>query len=151
MSRAPPSLHVSLVSRKGSMPSFSSSMVNLMVGHTSLRWWSKGSTSTLRIMQHVSSTYRSIHTYKAPAFLHLASFMPWGWLEHLVETSASCTPNIKLSAKNLRCFYTATATEKGCHFIIIVDLYFKGSLKHFHTQKTSKAVNHSHLPTNPLN
>ena len=25
---------------------------------------------------------------------------------------ASCTPNIKLSTKNLRCFYTATATEK---------------------------------------
>ena len=34
-------------------------------------------------------------------------------LEHLVETSASCTPNInKLSTKNLHCFYTATVTEK---------------------------------------
>ena len=32
-------------------------------------------------------------------------------LEHLVETSASCTPSIKLSTKNLRCLYTATATE----------------------------------------
>ena len=35
-----------------------------------------------------------------------------GWLEHLVEMSASCTPKTKLSAKNLCCFYTATATEK---------------------------------------
>ena len=26
-------------------------------------------------------------------------------LEHLVEMSASCTPSIKLSTKNLRCFY----------------------------------------------
>ena len=40
------------------MPSFSSSIVNLMVGRTSLRWCSKGSTSHLCIMQHVSSTYR---------------------------------------------------------------------------------------------
>ena len=53
----------------------------------------------------------SIHTYKAPAFSHPLHFMPWGWLEHLVETSANCTPNVKLSTKNLRCFYTATVAE----------------------------------------
>ena len=47
-----------------------------------------------------------IHTYKAPALSHLASLLPWEWLEHLVETSTSCTQNIKLSTKNLRCFYT---------------------------------------------
>ena len=57
-SRAPPSLRVSLVSRKGREPSLSSSMVNLMVGRTLLRWLSKGSTSSSFIMQHVSSTYR---------------------------------------------------------------------------------------------
>ena len=53
-----------------------------------------------------------IHAYKSPAFLHLASLLPWGWLEHLVKTSASCILNIKLSTKYLHCYYTATATEK---------------------------------------
>ena len=56
--RIPSSLHVRLVSRKGREPSFSSSMVNLMVGRTSLRWRSNGSTASLCIMQQVSSTYR---------------------------------------------------------------------------------------------
>ena len=56
--RVPSSLYVRLVSRKGREPSFSSSMVNLMVGRTSLRWQSRGSTASLCIMQHVSSTYR---------------------------------------------------------------------------------------------
>ena len=56
--RVPSSLRVRLVSRKGREPSFSSSMVNLMVGRTSLRWRSRGSTASLCIMQHVSSTYR---------------------------------------------------------------------------------------------
>ena len=51
-------------------------------------------------------------------------------IEHLVETSPSCTLNIKLSTKNLRCFYTATATEKDvtskdCHIIIIALEYIK--------------------------
>ena len=36
---------------------------------------------------------------------HFCTSLHWGWLEHLVETSASCTQNIKLSTKNLRCFY----------------------------------------------
>ena len=36
-----------------------------------------------------------------------------GWLEHLVETLASCTPSIKLSTKNLRCLSSATATENN--------------------------------------
>ena len=54
----PSSLRVRLVSSKGREPSFSSSMVNLMVGRTSLRWRSKGSTASLCTMQHVSSTYR---------------------------------------------------------------------------------------------
>ena len=45
--------------------------------------------------------------------------MPWGWLEHLVEMSASCTPNIKLSTKNLRCFYTATATERDVTTVLL--------------------------------
>ena len=39
--KSPPSLRVSLVSRKGCVPSFSSAMVNLNMGCTSLRWWSK--------------------------------------------------------------------------------------------------------------
>ena len=56
MSRASPLLRVSLVLRKESIPFFSSSMVNLMVGRTSLRWWSKCSTSPLCIMQPVLST-----------------------------------------------------------------------------------------------
>ena len=34
-----------------------------------------------------------------------ASLLPWGWLQHIVETLASCTLNIKLSIKNLRYFY----------------------------------------------
>ena len=62
-----------------------------------------------------ASTGATPYMYKAPAFLHLASLLPWGWLLHLVETSASCiiyTPNIKFSTKNSCCFYTATATEK---------------------------------------
>ena len=56
--KSPIPLRVRLVSRKGREPSFSSSMVNLMVGRTSLRWRSKGSTASLCIMQHVSSTCR---------------------------------------------------------------------------------------------
>ena len=39
-------------------------------------------------------------------------------IEHLVETSASCTTNIKLSTKNLCCFYTASATEKDVASLI---------------------------------
>ena len=58
---------------------------------------------------------RSIHAYKAPAFSHLASLLPWGWLEHLVEMSASCTPNIKLSTMNLCCFYTTLWDKPECH------------------------------------
>ena len=50
----------------------------------------------------------SSRTYKQPAFSHLPSLLPWGWLEHLVKTSAGCTLNIKLSTKNLCCFYTVT-------------------------------------------
>ena len=34
-------------------------------------------------------------------------------LQGVVETSASCTLSIKLSTKNLHCFYTATATENN--------------------------------------
>ena len=30
----------------------------------------------------------------------------------------TCTPNIKLSTKNLRCFYTTTATEKDVTSLI---------------------------------
>ena len=55
--RVPSSLHVRLVSRKGREPSFSSSMVNLMVGRTLSRWRSNGFTASLCILQHVSSTY----------------------------------------------------------------------------------------------
>ena len=43
----------------------------------------------------------------------------WGWLEHLVEASASCILNIKLSIKNLCCSYTATATEKDVTSMIM--------------------------------
>ena len=31
---------------------------------------------------------------RTPAFLHLASLLPWGWLEHLVETLASFTEQL---------------------------------------------------------
>ena len=41
-------------------------------------------------------------------------------VEHLVETSASCTPNIKLSTKNLRCFYTVLVLVIVLHHIIMV-------------------------------
>ena len=41
----------------------------------------------------------------------LSFFLVASTVEHLVETSASCKPSIKLSTNKLRCFYTATATE----------------------------------------
>ena len=59
--RVPSSLRVRLVSRKGKEPSFSSSVVNLIAGHTSLRWRSKGSTASLCIMQHVSLLFLYSH------------------------------------------------------------------------------------------
>jgi hypothetical protein len=57
-SRVPSSLHVSLVSRKEREPSFSSSMVNLMVGRTSLRWLRKGSTASHFNSHHPVSAKR---------------------------------------------------------------------------------------------
>ena len=50
------SFRVRLASRKGAEPSFSSSMVNLIVGRIPLRWCSGLSTASF-IMQPVSSTY----------------------------------------------------------------------------------------------
>ena len=54
-----------------------------------------------------------------PQGISEVTLMPWGWLEHLVKTSASCTPNIKLSTKNLRCFYTVVFTAIEFHNIIM--------------------------------
>ena len=61
--RVPSFLHVRLVSRKGREPSFSCSMVNLMVGHTSLRWRSEVSTAspcTCCIVQRDTMLFREI-------------------------------------------------------------------------------------------
>ena len=42
---------------------------------------------------------------------------------HNIIIIASCTPSIKLSTKNLRCFYTTTATKSdGTSVIIIIIL-----------------------------
>ena len=65
--------------------------------------------------------------------------MPWGWLEHLVEMSASCTPNIELSTKSLRCFHTATATEDvtSNNTIIITRIHFHSRKWNNHCKNTT--------------
>ena len=55
----------------------------------------------------------------------------WGWLEHLVKTSASCTSNIKLSTKNLHCFYTVVP------LIATSDLQLPQTIKFCSPQKIS--------------
>jgi hypothetical protein len=47
----------------------------------------------------------SNHAYKAPAFLHLASLLPWRRLEHLVETSASFTEQLNCPPRIFVCFH----------------------------------------------
>ena len=56
------------------------------------------------------------HAYKLPSFSHLASLLPWRWLEHLVETSASWTPSIKLSTKESSLFIYSYCNWERCHF-----------------------------------
>ena len=97
-----PSLRVSLVSRKGRDPSLSSSMVNLMVGRTLLRWSSKGSTSSFSIMQHVSSTYR---------FQNLG-------LEG-ADCSASSSKN---SMYKLATYYCRNKGAHGCTLPLLIEL-----------------------------
>ena len=79
------SLRVSLVSKKGREPSFSGSMVKLMVGHTSLQWWSKGSTTSLCIMQHVSSSTFCFHNLGLEGADFLASCAAVGSLGSFAE------------------------------------------------------------------
>ena len=52
------------------------------------------------------------------------------------QCSASCTSNIKLSTKNLRCFYTATATEKDVTFFHLCFNTHTLPLCHFETNLT---------------
>ena len=82
-------------------------------------WWWVIFHSTRWIM-YLSYAFAHVHTasnhsYYISITMNIEKqrrfFKPWAWLEHLVETSASCTLSIKLSTKNLRCFSTATATE----------------------------------------
>ena len=111
------------MSMKGREPSFSSSMVNLTVGRTSLRWWSnyKGSTlhlSALCCMCHTQlQKPRSQGSWQANSLKNsmykLATTAETG--EPLVETSKRCTLNTKSSIKNLLFLYSY-CNWKGCHF-----------------------------------